>query len=456
MTTSSSTLPLPEARASDPYRLPPGPKGKWGPTLAIVRNPRTAFATWKKQYGDPFLVSALNGPIVVTGRPDLIKQVFSEDPSTFGVFGAGTIVPVLGSGSLLLMHGSDHKRERKLMSPMFHGERMKSYGQSMQRIALDHIRSRETAGIFETLSMMVSVSIEVIVQSIFGGNEGADRRRLMAAGSEVVKRSHPLLFFSKRTHFSLVGLSWWDRFRQARQKLFDGFDSVIDRVEQNEAAGEDILSMLVGARYEDGSPITREHIREELMTFLFAGHETSALAMTWAIYHIHSHEQVRERLRAELDALDGCDPAQLASLPYLKAVIQESLRLHPIVTEVLRFLVKPMHLGEFHLPPGTGIAPAAVMAHYDPELYSDPESFRPERFLERNYMPFEFLPFGGGHRRCIGAAFAMYEMAIVLGTMLKHYDFTLHETKPVVSVRRSVTFGPSSPIRASIKPRSNA
>lgn len=431
-------------------KLPSGPKGKWIPTLAIVRDPRRAFERWVKEFGDPFLVNALNGPIVVTGRADLVRLVFGEDPDTFTPFAVETLRPLLGSGSMILLSGDAHRRERRLVMPMFHGDRMKAYAQAMRDVAFESIGGQEHGRPFMTLPLMNDISLRIIARTIFGGQQPERIERLIAAGRKVARASHPLLFFSKRMQFSFLGFSPWDRFQSARRSLDDALNEEIEHRKTQGDGSQDILSLLVTAKYEDGESITVEHVRDELGTFLFAGHETSALAMTWAIYHLHRHPAALTKLRSELDRASDEQPAALAQLPYLKAVVQESLRLHPIVTEVLRFLARPLQLGDYLLPAGMAVAPCTVLAHYNPDVYPDPDEFRPERFIERTYSPFEYMPFGGGHRRCIGAAFSAFEMAIVMGTLLKQFEFELLERNSVVPKRRNITLGPSTGVRIQI------
>ena len=430
-------------------KLPPGPQGRWGTTLRLIRDPRRAFAEWIRRYGDPFLIHALNGWVVITGRPDLIKQIYGADPAVFRPFAVDTVAPIIGSGSMLLLSGDEHRRERRLVMPMFHGDRMKAYGQAMQQAALEVLAPHRTGRPFAALRVTTQISLEVIVRTVFGGEDVALRNRLRDASRELVARSSPLIFFSQRMQFRCCGLSPWDRYLRARRDL----DMVFDQAMQSGiggSAGTDILSMLMAAQYEDGTAMTPAHIRDELLTFMFAGHETSALAMAWALYHLHRHPQVLQRLKVELATVDPLDSQGLAQLPYLKAVVQETLRLHPIITEVVRLLAAPLQLGEYVIPAGYAVAPAAGIAHYDANIYETPDEFRPERFLERSYSPFEFMPFGGGHRRCIGAAFASYEMAIVLGTLLGRYELELLERRPVVPKRRNVTMGPSREIKMRI------
>jgi len=434
-------------------KLPPGPKGKWRPTLRLIRNPREAMEAWRNEFGDPFLLTALNGPVVITGREDLIRAIYGQSPEIYEPFAVATLMPMIGAGSLFVLDSDAHRRERRLVMPMFHGDRMKAYGQAMQQTAVEHVVSRLGNQPILTAPLMTAITLEIIVRTIFGGDDREAAHQLMEASTQMVASVSPLLFFSRHAHVPFLGLSPWDRWRKSKAKLIALFDQSIMVRRLATTERQDILSLLCSATYEDGQPITLEHIHSELLTFLFAGHETTALSTTWAIYHIHRNPQVLSRLREELDSLPDESPSTLASAPYLKCVIQETLRIHPILTETLRKLKEPMQLGDYRIPTGVAVAPATVLAHHNPETYPDPETFRPERFLERSYSPFEYMPFGGGHRRCVGAAFASYEMSMVLGVLLKRFQFELLETTAVVPKRRNVTIGPSSDVPVRIQPR---
>lgn len=352
----------------------------------------------------------------------------------------------MGNGSMLVLEGESHRRERRLIMPMFHGDRMKAYGERMQQCALERFEAYRGQREILTLNMMTDISLEIIVRTIFGGNDSGVVNQLIQASQNVVASASPLLFFSRKFHFSFFGFSPWDRWNRAKNELKRYLNQAIETSQRNGDSGEDILSLLCSATYEDGQPITREHIHAELITFLFAGHETTALTLTWAMYHLHRNPSAYSSLVQELDTLENDSPTKLASAPYLKATVQETLRVHPIVTETLRKLKTPLTLGEYRLPAGVAVAPATVLAHYNPETYQEPEQFRPERFMDRNYSPFQYMPFGGGHRRCIGAAFASFEIAIVLGTLLKRFQFELVDSAPVVPKRRNVTIGPSTSV----------
>ena len=219
-------------------------------------------------------------------------------------------------------------------------------------------------------------------------------------------------------------------------------------------AREDILSLLLAARDEAGDAMHDDELRDELMTLLFAGHETTAIAIAWACYWLHRHPPVLERLRAEVDALgDDPQPDAIVRLPYLDAVCNEVLRLHPIAPDVPRQLVGPLELAGYTLGPPLCVDAAITLLHRREDLYPDPDSFRPERFLARRFGPFEFTPFGGGHRRCIGAAFATYELKIVLATFLRHAHLELAEPGEVRPARRNIVLGPSTGVRMRLRER---
>lgn len=425
--------------------LPPGPKGSWSPTLKFIRSPRQMLEKWRAEFGDPFLLHALNGPIVLTGREDLIREIFGTDPDLFDQFAIQTILPVMGSGSIFSMVGSQHRRERKLVMPMFHGDRMRSYGRNMCDLTAANAQQSLSSGRIETLPLMTDISFGVIVQNIIGGTEQNELDALVAASRKVIAAISPILLFTRKSHISFLGLTPWDKFCRAKSELYAQIDRIIDGRQSTSQQHDDILSLLCQATYEDGQPMTREHIRDELLTFLFAGHETTALSMTWAMYHLHRYPEVLERLRAELDQC-GEDPADLASCEFLKACVQETLRIHPIVTEVVRKLKQPLQLAEFTIPAGYAVSPVTVLAHYNPDVYPDPERFNPDRFIGKSYSPFVYMPFGGGHRRCVGAAFASYEMSMVIGTLIRRFKFELIEEKEVVPVRKNVTMAPSSDV----------
>ncbi len=434
----------------DRAALPLGPVGRLRPTLKLIRDPHSALNEWRSTYGDPFFVHALNGPVVITGRADLIQEIFAHDATHYDPFATKALAPILGRGSMLCLAGSAHRRERKLIMPMFHGDRMRSYATIMQQAAHEAMQSVAQAE-FNMLDVTTKISLKVIVEAIFGGEDSQTITKLMRLARNAIRDTSPLLFFSPKFHFRFLGLSPWDRFLRAQRRLREAFNVELARRANSSAHRDDIMTMLTQANYEDGSRIEPNDAYDELGTFLFAGHETTAIALAWAVYHLYTHPASLQRLRQELRDAGEMAPEVLAGQPFLKAVVQETLRMHPVVTEVIRLLNVPMKLAEYDLPAGTAVAPAVVLAHYNEKVFESPNDFRPERFLNRKYTSAEYLPFGGGHRRCAGAAFATYEMAIALGTIIANYELELQESQPVIPKRRNVTMGPSSGIRMRVR-----
>jgi unspecific monooxygenase len=224
------------------------------------------------------------------------------------------------------------------------------------------------------------------------------------------------------------------------------FAEIQQRREQPDPSRSDILTLLMSARDENGQPMTDAELRDELLTLLFAGHETTATALTWAFYWIHHLPEVRERLLQELDSLgEETDPNAIAHLPYLTAVCQETLRIYPVALITFSRIVKsPIQIAGYQFEPGTFLAPCVYLTHQREDIYPQPKRFKPERFLERQFSPYEYLPFGGGNHRCIGMAFASFEMKLVLATVLSRYEMAIAHNHTVRPVRRGVTLAPSS------------
>lgn len=433
--------------------LPAGPKGALRNTLRLVRDPGGNQLRWRDRFGDPYTVPAINGHVVMTGKPDLVKAILAAEPDTYAPWAPRALEPTLGPGSLLTLEEPAHMRERKLLMPPFHGERMRAYADLMAETALRRLTTAATRPRFSMLELAQAISLEVIARAVFGAQDETRARALADAVLQLTQGASPLVFFMPFLQREFGGVGPWARFKRAFARLDALLQEQVDSARAQEH-GEDICSLLVRARYEDGSPMEDRAIRDELRTLLFAGHETTAITIAWVLDLVHRHPAVLSRLRDEIQGLGPePDPAALARLEYLSAVCKEALRLHPVVTEILRLLVKPLQLGDVEIPAGVGVSAGIVMVHRDPALYPDPDAFRPERFLERRFSPWEYLPFGGGHRRCIGAAFASFEMNIVVGSALARYEFERLDPKTPRPVRRAVTMAPSGGVPLRARPR---
>ncbi|WP_437665548.1 cytochrome P450 [Sorangium sp. So ce1182] len=435
--------------------LPRGPQGRLLTTYQFLTRPLEFLSRCAATYGDVFNMPMYNGDVVIAGSPASVQDVMTAPPETFVPYAVKSIAPLLGEHSLLMLSGERHRRERKLLTPPFHGDRMRAYATVMADVAARRFAEAASAPRAVAQEITQAISLDVIIRAVFGVEEPHRTRAFASAVVAMGDAVTPALAFLPILQRELGGFGPYARFRRRVGDLEALLRGQIERARA--APGDDILSLLVSARYEDGSAMSERAIFDELRTLLFAGHETTALALAWALDHAHRDPAVLARLRDEIDALGPePDPERLAALPYLEAVCKEALRLYPIATEVPRLVARPFRLGEHELQPGTGVAPCILLVHHRSDLYPEPLRFRPERFLERKFSPFEYLPFGGGNRRCIGAAFALFEMKIVLGVALSAWQFQLLDQRPPRPVRRNVTLGPSGGVPVALRPRARS
>jgi len=428
--------------------LPPGSTATLRNTYRFAVRPYETLRDMRDRYGDPFSATALNGRLVLTAEPELIREIFAvRDVDLFGVFATDATTPILGAQSILTMVGEPHRRERKLLMPPFHGERMRAYGEMMVEAARRSFARLAPAEPFVAIDRTTEISLEAIVRAVFGVSdpESFDLwRQTIRATLETAK---PIFLFSKATQVAPFGLGPWAKYQRAQREADRLLFEQIERMRPQAAGREDILSRMLEARYEDGGSMSDQHIRDELGTLLIAGHETTAITLAWALYAVHRHPEVKARLHAELDAAGDAPPDEIAKLPYLNAVVDETLRRYPVVEAVFRLLEKPWSLGGWEIPAGVSIAAAIALVHRREDIYPEPDAFRPERFLDGKPGPHEYLPFGGGHRRCIGAAFSHYESCLALATVLREFELELREPGEVAVARRNVTLGPKGGVR---------
>ncbi len=430
---------------------PPGPAIRLWATYQVLARPMTSMPGWFQRYGDPILVPTINGNVVMTARPELVKQIFAAPGSTYLPFAAKGITPLTGMRSVFQLHGEEHRRHRQLIMPSFHGSRMRAYARAMQAITREVLGSAVGTGPVPLHELTQRISLEVILRTVFGVQERERVAEFSRAITAMVATAHPLFLFMPFLQRAPLGLGPYAKFRRAFEVLDGLLREQLERT-RTRGDGEDVLSMLLQARDDRDGGLDDEEIRDELRTLLFAGHETTAIALCWAVDAIGRPAAVAERLREELGALPAdAEPEALAKLPYLDAVCNESLRLYPIVTEVLRTLHEPTELGGYHLEPPYAVSASILGVHRDPALYPEPEVFRPERFLERKFGPHELLPFGGGHRRCIGAAFAGFELRVVLGTLLREFEVALRNPQAPRPVRRNVTLAPEGGVPVTVR-----
>lgn len=401
--------------------------------------------TCADKLGSTFTIPTTFGPLVLTADPEGIKEIFTADPDTFEAFGTVPLEPLVGPNSMLLLSGARHKRERKLLMPPFHGERMRAYGQIMQSTTFAAVSRLRAGERFVMLDMTQAITFDIILRAVFGVQDSERIALYHELNNELMSAIKPVFIFLPMLRNDFVPI--WKRFNEARTKVRAILQEQIERCRARTGEQEDIIGLMLAARDEQGEPMSDIELQDELLTMIAAGHETTAIGLAWAFYWLHKHPAILRKLLDEVDGLGATpSPEALAKLPYLGAVCDESLRRSPVLPIVPRRVVKPFRLRDWDIPVGTGIAGAIAAVHLDPVIYPEPEAFRPERFLERKFSPFEFLPFGGGHRRCLGAAFASYEMRIVLGSMLAKHAFTLESTAMPGLLRRNVTIAPKGGI----------
>jgi cytochrome P450 family 135 len=389
------------------------------------------------RYGDIFrLKIAYEGTWVMLADPEAVKQVFTGDPRVFHAGEGNQILETfLGPNSILVLDEKPHMSQRRLLLPPFHGERMQGYAKTMSEIAAREIESWPSETPYQLRPRMQAITLDIILRTVFGVGEGERLAELRDALRDFLDlTTNPTILLPAL----LVGPSRIRRLGPFRRRI-DRVDRLIYReIADRRRAGDleerdDILSMLVGARHEDGSPMSDEEMRDELLTLLVAGHETTATSLAWAVERLSRHPQKLERLRGEAEAGEEA---------YLTATIQETLRLRPVISIVIRRLTEPVEIGGYKLPAGVSVTPSVYLVHRNPEIYPDPEAFKPERFLERPPGTYTWIPFGGGVRRCLGASFAQFEMAVVLRELVTRREIRPADPKPERIFRRAITETP--------------
>ena len=431
--------------------LPPGPKApRLLQTLKWVRKPIPFMQTCVKEYGECFTMRWLNTPpMAFFSDPAAIKQIFTASPE-HALAGRANVVlkPILGENSILLLDGARHKRERKLLMPPFHGERMRLYGDIMREIADRSIDTWPIEQPFPIHERMQAITLDIILRTVFGVDEGSLLQKLRSLLIEFLRLvgSSPLLLI-RWLQINLGPLTSWQRMGKLSREI----DTVLyEQIAQRKAATQngrtDIMAMLVEARDEDGRPMSDQELRDEMITMLLAGHETTATSLSWVVHRLLQNPAVLEKVRAERQRVIGDGPIQaehVSELEYLDATIKETARLNPIVPAVVRYLEQPTQIGAYEIPADCVAAPCIYLTHRRPELWPEPETFNPDRFVGKHVDPYTFFPFGGGVRHCLGAAFATYEMKIVLAQILSRISLRPVPGHTVRVVRRSIMFAPS-------------
>jgi cytochrome P450 len=436
--------------------LPPGPRL---PTLiqsvGMWKRPLPFIERCRARYGKRFTIRFVGAPpFVMLSDPDDLKEVFTAPPDVLHPGeGARVLEPVVGKNSVILLDEGAHLEQRKLMLPAFHGEKMQRLAGLMRDVAEREVASWPRDEAIELHPRMQRLTLEIILRAVFGLDPG---ERLDA----LRERLSAMLAFGDRPLSLLPPPPEWLEQVLERVGPFAGFlrlqadadEMIFELIAERRAEDgerDDVLSMLLAARHEDGSPMSQQELRDELMTLLVAGHETTASTLAWAFERLARSPRVLGELQAAVDSADGNG--------YLTATIQETLRRRPVLPNVApRLVMEPVEVGGWSYPAGVCLVGNAYLVHHDPEIYPDPYDFRPERFLEEPPGTYTWIPFGGGRRRCLGASFAMLEMQIVLGSVLAARELRAASAGPEHASRRNITIKPSEGAQARLGARQPA
>jgi cytochrome P450 family 135 len=409
--------------------------------LGYARDPIGYIRWFARRFGPVSRPRFPGFPLIVSlADPELVRQVFTGDPTVFhsGESSKAVLEPTVGLNSVLTLDEAAHMRARKLLLEPFHGENVQRWESQIRSIAEEDIATWPVGEAFELHAHTREITLEVILRAVFGVREEARFERARTLVKEFADRAHLISVFPF-TRRDLGPLSPWIRFKRARKALDAFIYEEIERRRAEPDIGErdDVLSLLLSATDEVGERLSPEELRDELVTVLGAGHETTATSLAWAFERLLRTPRVLDRLMESL--ADGDE--------YLDATVKETLRIRPVLTDVSRKLTREIELAGYRIPTGALVMPAIAAIHFRPDLYPDPDEFRPERFLERTPDAYTWIPFGGGVRRCIGAAFAQFEMRVIMRTILERAQLRAARHEPERSKLRNVTSAPSGGCR---------
>jgi cytochrome P450 len=437
---------------TEPVRLPPGPRTpKVLQTIAFLVQNHAMFAALSQRYGSDVVKVNLpkNNHAVVINDPVLAKELFNtgtelvERPPS----GAGSIGEAFGPGSTFSLAGDEHRERRKLLAPPFHGKRMRSYDRIIEEEVEREIANWPEGREFETLEPMLRITVGVILRAVFGA-EGAALEELRETVPAMVTLGSLLVVCPPIMRKDLGPWSPWGHYMKKRRRFDAVIAALIAEARADPAIEErkDVLALLLQARYDDGQPISDEHITDELLTLLGSGHETTASSLAWALERLSRHPELCKRLADEADA-GGSELRQ--------ATIWEVQRTRPVLDGTTRRTKTRIRLGEWVLPEGTNIIISIKLAHDSEADFPDAESFNPDRYMGTNSKPVAWIPFGGGVNRCVGAAFANMESDVVLRMLLREFRFVPTDAPGEKARWRGVATVPAKGARAIVRRRTD-
>jgi len=420
---------------------------------AWLRDPLEVMETNAAQFGGMYTLRWIGQkPLIVASDPEALQVILTSPALTAPGEANKIFRALLGDRSVILMSDEAHQRRRKLLMPPFHGDRLVSYGKTITKITSKVFTGIHAQKPFDVRETMQEITLQIILQVVFGLYEG-DRLNLLKKCLVTRLEMTATKFGSLFIFFPFLRQDWgawspWGRIMQKQRECDDIiYTEIRERRSHPEPERVDILNLLLATQDEDGNHLSDVDLRDELMTLLFAGHETTATALTWALYWIHKLPDVYHKLMQELESL-GTDPDPMAifKLPYLTAVCNETLRIYPVGMLTFRRAVKsPIEVLGQTLEVGAELVGSIYLTHHREDIYPEANKFKPERFLERQFSPYEFLPFGGGSRRCLGMALAQFEMKLILATILRETQLGLINPDQVLKpIRRGALLAPET------------
>lgn len=433
--------------------LPPGPRTPYFiQALQLRARPLAYLDACAQRYGDIFTAGG-NGktPSVYISSPTVIQEMLTADRALFEPFREDVAARFLfGPGSMVFREGEEHQRERRLLTPPFHGERLRANADTIARTTRDVIDRWRTGEPFFVGPAMREITLRVIFRMVFHTDEGERLQRLRHSFSSLMTSLNCPWRLALFRLFAQIPLPLGGRKSLVTTKTeIDRLicEEIRERRARRPSTNADILTLLMSA-CGVGASLTDQQVHDEVMTLLFAGHETTASALAWALYWLHHSPDAYEKLRRELGTCaNRTDAIEISRLPYLAAVCDETLRLNPPCMSVLRVLKAPLTLDRYRFAAGTTLITSIYLTHRRADLYPRPDRFEPERFLGRQFSLYEYLPFGGGHRFCLGKSLALFEMKLVLATILSRWQLAPADNRPVKHGRRMLTAGPGENMR---------
>ncbi len=412
--------------------LSPSQQGKqW------IEQPLQLLDYCSEQYGDVFTLElGALGKTVFFSHPKSVETIFKFQSHLFECHQFNVSYrDLMGNNALFLQDGEAHKRLRRIMMPPFHGERVQNYAVDIIKIGQNQSKNWTRGKVIKIRPLMHQIALQAFLEITFGSSEAPINQVKDWFNTEVFKESK--------------GWKPWFNYHHLHSKIRQLIADEINLRKDRNSDTPDLLNWLQLAQDETGQPLTEEEIQDQILTLLITAVDPLAMALTWALYWIHKLPDVQATLRQELETLAGnCDPLNISQLPYLTAICQETLRIHPILPTVSgRRLTERMEIMGYDLDPGVTVAACAYLVHRRPEIYPDPHLFKPERFLNQQFSPYEYFPFGGGNRLCLGSALAPLEMKLVIATLLSSHHLSLISKEPLEMVRYGTLVAPSDQLQ---------